>query len=145
MTSIAAMRFADLAVGQSAGFDVLVSAADIDRFAELSGDVNPLHTDASFARSRGHADRVVHGAFLSALVSRLAGVHLPGRDCLIHSMGLEFRSPLTVGARIRVEGVVDQLSEAVQAAVLKVCVTDLADGRQVATGKVRLGFTSEIA
>jgi 3-hydroxybutyryl-CoA dehydratase len=143
MTSIAAMQFIDLRVGQGAGFEVLVRASDVDRFAELSGDVNPLHTDAAFARGRGHADRVVHGAFLSALVSRLVGVHLPGRNCLLHSMNLQFRSPLLVGARVRVEGVVDQLSEAVQAAVLKVSVTDLADGRQVASGKVHLGFTSE--
>jgi hypothetical protein len=46
---------------------------------------------------------------------------------------------------VRVAGSVDQISEAVGAAVLKVSVTALADGRTVATGKVRLGFTSESA
>ena len=141
----ARMTVADLAVGQQASFDASVSASDVDRFIELSGDVNALHRDAAFARARGFEGRVVHGAYLCALVSRLVGVHLPGENAIVHSMALEFRSPLTVDSQVRVTGSVDQLSEAVGAAVLKVSVTALADGRTVATGKVRLGFTSENA
>ncbi|CAN5315110.1 MaoC family dehydratase [soil metagenome] len=141
MTTPAQLTFADLTVGQQAEFETPVSAQNLDRFIALSGDNNPLHANSEFARARGFADRVVHGAYLSALVSRLVGVHLPGENCILHSINLQFKSPLIVGSRVQVEGVVDQLSDAVQAAVLKVLVTDLADGRVIASGKVHLGFT----
>lgn len=141
--SAAGMGFADLSLGQQASFEATVSARDVDRFIELSGDTNPLHRDADFARARGFEGRVVHGAYLCALVSRLVGVHLPGDNAVVHSIALEFRSPLIVDSPVRVTGSVDQLSEAVGAAVLKVSVTALEDGRTLATGKVRLGFTSE--
>jgi 3-hydroxybutyryl-CoA dehydratase len=135
------MRFSDLAIGQQASFEATVAASDVDRFAQLCGDRNPLHMDAAFAQARGFTGRVVHGAYLCALVSRLVGVHLPGDNGIVHSMKLEFRAPLMVDSRVRVSGAVDQLSEAVEAAVLKVAVTELPHGRTVATGKVHLGFT----
>ena len=141
MTVAARMTFADLSVGQQASFEATVGARDVDRFAELSGDANPLHMDAAFAQARGFAGRVVHGAYLCALVSRLVGIHLPGENGIVHSMALDFRSPLIVDSQVRVSAAVDQLSEAVEAAVLTVSVTALPEGRTVATGKVHLGFT----
>jgi 3-hydroxybutyryl-CoA dehydratase len=144
MTTPAHHIFSDLRIGQQAAFQTSVSADDLDRFIELSGDRNPLHADRSFARARGFADRVVHGAYLSALVSRLVGVHLPGQNCILHSINLQFKSPLLVESEVLVQAVVEQLSEAVQAAILKVSITDLRDGRVVSTGKVHLGFTAEV-
>jgi 3-hydroxybutyryl-CoA dehydratase len=143
MTTAATLAFDDLALGREASFEARVSAADLDRFIALSGDASPLHADAAFASARGFGGRVVHGAYIGALVSRLVGMHLPGRDAIVHSMSLEFRSPLVVDETVRVAGIVDQVSDAVRSAVLRVTVTATADGRTVATGKVRLGFTEE--
>lgn len=142
ISSPAQMKFTDLSVGQAAAFEVLVSNQDLDRFIELSGDNNPLHADRDFARARGFADRVVHGAYIAALVSRLVGVHLPGENCIVHSINLQFKAPLVVGTQVRAQAVIDQLSDAVQAAILKITVTDLDAGLVVATGKVNLGFTA---
>lgn len=142
MTSpVSRFSFDDLRVGQQAAFEATVTEADIDRFAEVSGDVSPLHVDAGFARSRGFGGRVVHGAYLTALVSRLVGVHLPGENCLLQSMAMQFRRPVLAGARVEVRGVVGQLSEAVRIAVIKVTVRDAATGEVVATGKATVGLT----
>ena len=141
MIGTAALAFDDIEVGQAASFETRVTAEDLDRFIALSGDANPLHADGSFAASRGFGGRVVHGAYIAALVSRLVGMQLPGRDALIQAINLEFRAPLLVGETVRVAGAVDQLSDAVRSAVIKVTVTATADGRTVVTGKVRLGFT----
>lgn len=119
-----------------------MTAQDVDRFIALSGDASPLHVDVGFARERGFRDRVVHGAYLTALVSRLVGMHLPGQEALLQSINLQFRSPLLVGSQVRVDATVEQLSDAVQAAVLKVSITALEDGRTVASGRVHLGFTA---
>jgi len=144
MNATVRLDYSDLALGQQASFEALVSGSDLDQFIELFGDKNPLHSDAGFARKRGFADRVVHGAYLSGLVSRLVGVHLPGENCIVHSINLQFRSPLLVDSAVRVAGSVDQLSDSVQAAVMKVSITELAEGRTVASGKVHLGFTAPV-
>ena len=83
--SPAAATFAldDLIVGQRAQFDAVITGDDVDAFAALSGDASPLHVDSTFAHERGFADRVVHGAHLVALASRLVGMYLPGRNALL--------------------------------------------------------------
>lgn len=141
VAGVSRFAFEDLRLGQEAGFEVVLSADDVDRFAALSGDVNPLHMDAGFARSRGFDGRVVHGACLTALVSRLIGVHLPGENALLQSVSMQFRRPVPAGTRLAVTGVVDQLSEAVRTAVVKVTILDAATGETAATGKATVGFT----
>ena len=93
----------------------------------------------------GFGGRVVHGAYLTALVSRLVGVHLPGENALLQSVAMRFRRPVVAGARLSVTGVVDQLSEAVRTAVVKVTLRDLASGEIAAAGKAMVGFTGSVA
>lgn len=138
---VSRFTFDDLRIGQEAAFEAEVNEADIDRFAAVSGDVSPLHVDTGFARSRGFGGRVAHGAYLTALVSRLVGVHLPGENCLLQSVSMQFRRPVLAGSRVEVRGVVDQLSEAVRTAVLKVTVRDAGTGEVAATGKATVGLT----
>src|SRR3546814_18127434 len=109
VSPVSRFAFEDLRLGQQAAFEATVTEADLDRFAEVSGDVSPLHMDAGFARARGFAGRVAHGAYLTALVSRLVGVHLPGERCLLHSVAMQFRRPVLAGTRVVVPGVVEQL------------------------------------
>jgi acyl dehydratase len=58
-----------VAVGQSVTLHKTVTEADVLRFAELSGDDNPHHTDATFAASTRFGQRIAHGALLIAYVS----------------------------------------------------------------------------
>jgi NAD(P)-dependent dehydrogenase (short-subunit alcohol dehydrogenase family)/acyl dehydratase len=87
-----------------ATFEVEVTLADLAAFANLCGDMNPLHNDFSYAKATSYGKQVLHGAFSAGLISRLAGMHLPGRGCLLHSMNLRFISPIFPPARLRVSG-----------------------------------------
>lgn len=102
--------FETLELGQGAALEWQVSRDDIDRFAALSGDRNPLHVDADFARSRGFPDVVAHGYLLGAKVSALVGMLLPGRDCLILETTMAYPKPVHPGDLVRVAGEVDMLS-----------------------------------
>ena len=139
------LTFTDLSVGQQAAFDVTVTQHDIDRFADLSGDRSPLHVDAAFARRRGYEDRVAHGAFLVALASRLVGMSLPGQNALLLTSQMSFLSPVLPGARLRVTGTVDQMSDSVRSVVVKVGFTDIDRGTPIARGRLTIGFTEETA
>lgn len=139
----ASFGLADLVPGQSASFETVVSEADIDRFVAVSGDASPLHSDNDFAISRGFAGRVVHGAFLVALASRLVGMALPGRNALLLGVNMSFAAPVLAGTRLRVAATVEQVSAAVESIVLRLAVTDAATAAPLARGRLTVGFTRE--
>ncbi len=132
----------DLAVGQHAEFETVIADDDIDRFAALSGDQSPLHVDKAFARSRGYADRVAHGAYLVALASRLIGMYLPGRNALLLATQTSFVAPALPGARVRVRGEIEQLSDSVRSVVLRLTIHDVAAETLLARGRLTVGFTA---
>ena len=124
--------FTDLAVGMTASFDFSVSPEDMARFAELSGDFNPLHIDDDFARGKKFEGKVVYGALIIAKVSRLIGMELPGRDSVWTKLTFQFNRPLYVGQVATLEGVVATLSEATGFVELK--LTLRVAGRVLAKG-----------
>jgi 3-hydroxybutyryl-CoA dehydratase len=140
--SVASISFEELSAGHEVSFEQTVTAEMIDRFAEISGDVSPLHVDGAFARGRGYPERVAHGALLVSLVSRLVGVHCPGRDALLLSVNLRFHKPVFPDATLRVKGIVDQVSAATRTLVLVISIQNVATGDEHARGKVQVGFTS---
>lgn len=109
----------ELTVGREACFQRCITEADLQGFAQLSGDHNPLHTDAAYARQAGFGDRVVHGAFLTALVSRFVGMELPGRRSLLLSMKLDFVAPSFVGDTLAVSGRVQSVHAEQRVVVLR--------------------------
>ncbi|HMK36642.1 MAG TPA: MaoC family dehydratase [Desulfomonilaceae bacterium] len=136
-------RLCDLAEGQSFSFLVCVETKDIDRFAELSGDISQLHMDPLFAESRGFRDRVAHGALLMAYVSRMVGVHFPGTNSLLQTMNVKFLKPVYANDTIRVRAVVKQTSPATNVAVLNFFLENPESGDIHARGTVQVGFTRE--
>lgn len=88
----------------TASFQVQITQAEAEAFARLSGDWNPLHTDPAYAARTAYRQPVLHGAFSAGLISRLAGMYLPGGDCLLHSMRLRFVAPIIPPASLVVAG-----------------------------------------
>jgi len=87
-----------------ASFQVDVSEEDAVAFARLSGDWNPLHTDPAYAAGTTYGRRLLHGAFSAGLLSRMAGMHLPGVQCLLHTMRLTFVAPVYFPLTLLVSG-----------------------------------------
>lgn len=87
-----------------AEFEVDIADDAPQAFAALSGDWNPLHTDAKYASGTRFRRPLLHGAFMAGLVSRMAGMHLPGTACLLHSMRLRFTAPVQPPLRALVRG-----------------------------------------
>src|ERR1022692_3467354 len=115
MEIVAQLTISDIFEGQSFCFDTTFPEKMIDAFAALTGDISPLHMDGNFAKQRGFNDRVVHGLLLGGLVSRLVGVYLPGRDCLLHSISMKYLAPVYANEIVRVNGTVEQISIATKA------------------------------
>ncbi|HTF16483.1 MAG TPA: MaoC/PaaZ C-terminal domain-containing protein [Chryseolinea sp.] len=127
----------DLSEGMTASVPFIVSRDDMARFADVSGDFNPLHVDDSFARSKGFEGVVVYGALIIAKVSQLIGMQLPGRDAVWMSVALDFLKPLYIGQQAHVEGVVTSVSAATGVIEMKLRIRALAD-QLVAKGKAEV-------
>ena len=112
MTNAREIAFEDLSPGISAEICWTAGVEDIEAFAGLSGDRNPLHMDEVYAREQGFADRVTHGFLLGAKVSALIGMFLPGRRCLLVEESLNFPNPVYPGDEVTLSGeVVDMRAD----------------------------------
>lgn len=96
-----------LEIGMSASISKTISAEDVEQFALLSGDNNPIHLDDEYAKSTPFGRRIVHGMFSAALISAVAGTKLPGPGGVYLDQQLKFRKPIfiddTVVATLTIE------------------------------------------
>jgi acyl dehydratase len=110
MAEAVALTFAELTEGVRVVAPLCIDAGQMQRFAELSGDFNPLHTDDAFARGKGFEGKVVYGALLLAKVSELIGMRLPGKNSVWASLSVDFLKPLYVDQPAELEAVVARTS-----------------------------------
>lgn len=136
---VAALRYEDITLGQSARMEVELTPERIDAFALLSGDINPMHVDDRFAQGKGFPARLAHGLLAGAFFSAIAGTLLPGRDCLLQSARFDFKHPVPAGTRLTLEAKVIQKIDAVRTLVLELSARDL-DGNILISGRMQAGM-----
>jgi 3-oxoacyl-[acyl-carrier protein] reductase len=129
--------FESIKVGDSAEIEHIILQTEVDAFAALSGDFNPLHVDASFAKTTSFKKPVVHGMLSASFISTMIGMKLPGRGALWSSQTLEFLRPVYVGDRLQIQAIVKQKSGATRTLVLETNVKNQR-GESVVTGTARV-------
>src|SRR4051812_39239428 len=87
-----AYAFEDLHVGMTASLAKTVSEADIVKFADVSGDHNPLHLDAAYAATTIFKERIAHGMLSAGFISAALAGKLPGAGGIYVSQTLKFRA-----------------------------------------------------
>lgn len=98
-------------VGDKAEVIHSITENDIQNFANLTGDTNPLHIDSDFAKKTSFKKRVVHGMLSASFISTLIGTKIPGDGALWYSQSITFLQPVWIGDEIRVIGTIIQKSE----------------------------------
>ncbi|SHF44348.1 phosphate acetyltransferase/phosphate butyryltransferase [Litoreibacter ascidiaceicola] len=94
--------FDEIKVGDSAELTRNLKAEDIELFAVMSGDVNPAHVDADFAKSDVFHKIIAHGMWGGALISAVLGTELPGPGTIYLNQNLSFRRPVGLGDTVTV-------------------------------------------
>lgn len=130
--------FDDLYIGMTEGFEVTITSEMMESFRNITGDINPLHTDAGFAGENGYDDKVVYGMLTSSFLSTLAGVYLPGKRSLIREVEVKLKKPVYVGDKLRIEGKVAEINSEFGIFTMKVSMTNEA-GDKVLRGKMQMG------
>lgn len=103
MTQVQNVPYAELEVGQKASFQRTVGERDIQLFAEVSGDRNPVHLDAEYAAGTLFKERIAHGMLSGALISAAIATTLPGPGTIYLGQNLRFTRPVKIGDQLTVE------------------------------------------
>ncbi len=87
----------ELAVGMTANYEKCISREDVQLFAQVSGDDNPVHLDEDYAEGTMFRQCIAHGMLTGSLLSKVIGTQLPGNGTIYLSQSLRFRAPVLVG------------------------------------------------
>ena len=86
--------------GDTASFSKTVTNDDIQKFAHVSGDHNPIHLDDEYAKQTRFGRRIAHGMLGASLISAVIANQLPGHGSIYLGQTLDFVSPVFPGDKI---------------------------------------------
>ena len=93
----------DFSVGMESTIEKTVTIEDIKRFAEVSGDFNPVHLDEEFAKKTIFKGRIAHGFLTASFISTIIATELPGPGSIYLKQSLKFLAPVYINEKILVK------------------------------------------
>lgn len=132
----------DIEVGLKHSFEVEISELQMQKFVDISGDINPMHMDVEYAKSKGMKDRIAYGMLTSAFYSTLVGVYIPGKHALLHSIDIDFIKPVYIGDKLFIEGVVFSVNELFHQIEVKATIRNQ-NSEKISRAKIKIGLLNE--
>ena len=142
MSHLSNHTYDEMTIGQTASYTKEVREKDIQLFAVVSGDVNPVHLDADFAANTQFKERIAHGMLTGAFVSAALAMELPGPGTIYLGQTLRFRLPVKIGDTITVQLEVTQKRDDKKFVTLD-CKAINQNGKTVATGTAEVMAPTE--
>ena len=128
--------YESLNVGDTFTFDRHLSAADVMKFAEVTGDDNPIHVDPEYAATTRFGKPIVHGVLLLGIISKVLGRDFPGHGSVAVGISCRFLRPVPVDSDITVEVRVAEKIE--RHKHLRTRVTVYREGKMALSGEATL-------
>lgn len=113
-------KYEDLEVGMAYETHHKITEADIQAFADVSGDRNPLHMDEEFAKTTIFGQRIAHGALTASYISGILGNNLPGPGAIFIGLSMRFKRPVFIGSEVTVRAEVAEKQDRGNRVSLKV-------------------------
>lgn len=117
-------------------FTRTLTERDVQQFAALIGDYNPLHMDPAFAAASLYGHTIVHGMLVGSLFSTLVGMHLPGERALYLAQTLQFKQPFISGMTVSVRGRVISKHDSIR--VITIATEALHQGTVLVSGEAKV-------
>ena len=132
------LRYDEIELGKEEFFTRTITEKDLQQFAEITGDYNPLHFDEEYASKTRFKKRIAPGLLTSSFFSRLIGMVLPGRQALYLSQEFKLVKPVFIGDTLTIKGAVaDKIPGKNNCIILDTEITNQ-DNILVLTGKARI-------
>ena len=123
----------DLAIGMTRGLSKVITDTDIEMFATVSTDHNPVHLDEDYAQDTIFGGRIAHGMLTAGLVSAVIGEQLPGHGTVYLGQSLKFLAPVRPGDLVTAEVEVTAIDYAKRRVTMD--TRCLVDGKKVLVGE----------
>ncbi len=107
-SNLTPVKWEDYEIGQSASFTKTITEKDVNQFAEITGDFNPIHVNEEYAKTQMFGQRVAHGALSSGLISAVLGTKLFGPGILYGGQTVKFLKPVFFGDSLTAIGTVKE-------------------------------------
>ena len=142
VTQLSNYTYDEIFIGQTASYTKQVNDKDIQLFAAVSGDVNPVHLDEEFAAKTPFKGRIAHGMLTGAIISAALALELPGPGTIYLGQTLRFRLPVKIGDTITVQLEVTEKRDDKKFVTLD-CKAVNQRGKTVASGSAEVMAPSE--
>jgi acyl dehydratase len=123
-----------LTIGATASRTRTFTSNDVQTFADVSGDHNPIHLDASYAATTVFERPIAHGMLTASMISQLLGTQLPGLGTIYLSQSMKFKAPVYIGDEITATVEVVNYREDKRIATFRTTCTNQ-DGKLVLEGE----------
>lgn len=97
------MTYAEIEVGQVYEKKVKATTNDVETFAEITGDKNPLHLDEEFAKNTIFGGRIAHGILGLGKISAVLGMEFPGPGTIYMSQTSKFLAPIYLDEEVTIK------------------------------------------
>lgn len=126
----------DIEIGMVRSLRKVVTDKDIEMFAEVSTDHNPVHMDDDYARDTIFAGRIAHGMMTAGLISAVIGEQLPGHGTVYLGQSLKFLAPVRPGDTVLAEVEVTDIDYSRRRVTME--TRCLVDGKKVLIGEANV-------
>ncbi|MCI5039037.1 MULTISPECIES: MaoC family dehydratase [Donghicola] len=126
----------DIEMGMTRHLHKVVTDRDIELFAEVSTDRNPVHLDDEYANDTIFEGRIAHGMLTAGLISAVIGEQLPGHGTVYLGQTLKFLAPVRPGDMVKAQVTVTGIDHAKRRVTLD-CVCEI-DGKPVLKGEAKV-------
>jgi acyl dehydratase len=139
---ISNVTFDEIAIGDTATYTRLITNQEVEAFAAISGDHNPLHLDPEYAATTAFGECIAHGMLTGALISAAIAMQLPGPGSVYLSQNIQFRTPVFLGDTLTVTlEVIDKHRK--RPWVTLDCTVENQEGKAVAKGEAQVAAPTE--
>lgn len=121
MTTIQPRTRATLRVGDTGSFSKTVSELDVFKFADVTGDFNPLHVDEEYARKSIFKRRIAHGILIAGIISTVLGSEIPGVGTVFVELEIKFLKPVFLGDTVTATATVLEIPHPRRVRLLVAC------------------------
>lgn len=131
------VRYEDIHVGDKASLSKTISEYDVYAFAGVTGDFNPVHVNAEFAKNSLFKQRIAHGMISAGFISAVLGTELPGIDTIYMNQELSFLAPVLYGDTLTATVECIEKDDKKHRIIFRTTVTNQ-DDKLVTDGKARV-------
>lgn len=124
-----------ISLGQTYTHQFSFTQAQVQAFAEVSGDNNPLHLDAEFAATTPFKKPIMHGFLGGSIFSMILGTKFPGEGSVYLKQSLEFLRPMFVDTQYEAQLTVKEIIEGKNTALIETIIKDATTGKITTKGE----------